>query len=177
MGESIPSIRTARLLLRPMQRTDADALLRVFGDPQVMAAFDALLFDRAQMERWVQRNLDHQVRYGYGLWTIVHAADQTIIGDCGLEQMELDGVLEAELGYDLRSDYWNQGLATEAAAAVRDWAFGSLKLPRLVSIIRQHNHASQRVAQKIGMTRSHMLPRGAVRYEVYMLDRPTSAES
>jgi RimJ/RimL family protein N-acetyltransferase len=65
--------------------------------------------------------------------------------------MEVAGELEVELGYDFRSDHWNQGFATEAAGAVRDFAFGSLRLPRLVSVIRVGNRASRRVAEKIGM--------------------------
>ena len=40
--------------------------------------------------------------------------------------MEVDGAQVAELGYDFRSDNWHPGLATEAATAVRDFAFGVL---------------------------------------------------
>ena len=144
-------IETPRLLLRPMRAEDTDALLNVFADPKVMDSFGVAPFDRPQMDRWVQRNLDHQAEHGYGLFSIIHKADGLLIGDCGLERMELDGAPETELGYDLRSDYWNRGLATEAAAAVRDHAFGALGLPRLISLIRHGNGASRRVAEKIGM--------------------------
>lgn len=123
-------IETERLLMRPMLPEDVDPLLRVFSDPRVMASFGADPFDRGQMEGWVRRNLDHQDRHGYGLFSVILKERGELIGDCGLEEMELDGLTEpvaaAELGYDLRSDYWNQGLATEAAAAVRDYAFGTL---------------------------------------------------
>jgi RimJ/RimL family protein N-acetyltransferase len=56
------------------------------------------------------------------------------------------------LSYDLRSDYWHQGLAIESATVVRDYAFKTLKLPRLVSLIRKGNEASRRVAERVGMT-------------------------
>src|SRR5438093_13269932 len=118
-----PLIHTSRLLLRPMRAEDVDALLTIFSDPKVMASFDGVLFDREQMERWVQRNLAHQVQYGYGLFSVSHQAKQQLIGDCGLENMEEDGLRETELGYDFRSDYWNQGLATDAAQAIGDSAF------------------------------------------------------
>jgi len=74
-----------------------------------------------------------------------------MIGDCGLELIELAGERVAELGYDFRSDHWNQGYATEAACAVRDYAFTSLRQPRLVSLIRPGNPASARVAAKTGL--------------------------
>lgn len=146
-----PRLETARLWLRPMEAADFDALLLIFTDPKVMAAFDSLPFDRAQMTDWLQRNLDHQSQFGYGLFSVLLKPDALLIGDCGLEVMDVDGAQVAELGYDFRSDYWNQGLATEAAAAVRDYAFQVLGLPRLISLIRVGNIASRRVAEKIGM--------------------------
>ena len=145
------TLETARLWLRPMTPDDTGALLAIFSDPKVMAAFGGELFDHGQMEQWEQRNLAHQEAYGYGLYSVILKRSGLLIGDCGLEQMELDGGPAAELGYDFRSDYWNQGYATEAAAAVRDYALYGLKLPRLVSLIRVGNRASQRVAEKIGM--------------------------
>ncbi len=164
-------IETPRLLLRPMRPEDVDDLLTIFSDPKVMASFGGILFDRAQMEQWVERNLEHQARHGYGLFSVIHKADQRLIGDCGLEHMELDGVPAAELGYDLRSDYWGRGLATEAAAAVRDYAFGVLGLARLVSLIRQGNLASRRVAEKIGMRPEADITRHGQTYWVFALDK------
>ncbi len=166
-----PLIETARLLLRPMRADDVDDLLGIFADPRVMASFGGVLFDRRQMERWVQRNLDHQARYGYGLFSVVLKANGLLIGDCGLEHMEIGDASEAELGYDFRSDYWNRGLATEAATAVRDYALQTLKLPRLISLIRQGNEASRRVAEKIGMRATGDITRYGQGYWVYALSR------
>lgn len=80
-----------------------------------------------------------------------------------------------KLGYDLRSDYWNQGLATEAATAVRDYAFETLRLPRLVSLIRQGNIASRRVAEKIGMRHLEDSDRSGHPYWLFGQDRPEPA--
>ena len=162
-------IETARLLLRPVRAEDAEDLLAIFADPKAMASFGGILFDRPRMDRWVARNLEHQERYGYGLFSVIHKADRLLIGDCGLEHQEIAGRREVELGYDLRSDYWNRGLATEAAAAVRDHAFGVLGLPRLVSLIRHGNGASRRVAEKIGMRHEADLVQHEVAYWLYAL--------
>ena len=78
----------------------------------------------------------------------------------------------AELGYDLRSDYWNQGLATEAAAAVRDYAFNELQLPRLISLIRVGNMASKRVAEKTGMSLTEEVYLHGIHYWRYEIQRP-----
>jgi ribosomal-protein-alanine N-acetyltransferase len=164
-------IETPRLVLRPMLAEDTDSLLQIFADSRVMAAFGVEPFARPQMERWVRRNLDHQAEHGYGLFSVMLKENGLLVGDCGLEVMEIAGEVAAELGYDFRSAYWGQGLATEAATAVRDYAFGTLDLPRLVSLIRQGNDASRRVAEKVGLRLTETIQRGDSPYWVYDLDR------
>ena len=164
-------IETDRLLLRPMRIDDVEPLLAVFGDPAVMAAFGVPPFDCSAMEQWVQRNLDHQAAHGYGLFAVILKANGLLVGNCGLEHLEDGDAREAELGYDFRSDYWNRGLATEAAAAVRDHAFGVLEIPRLISLIRQGNAASRRVAEKIGMRHEADITRYGQDYWRYALAR------
>ncbi len=168
-----PTLNTSRLQLRLMQPSDVDHLLHIFADPRVMAAFAEAPFNHEQMERWLQRNLDHQAQYGYGLFAVILKSNGLLIVDCGLEHMQLDGIPAAELGYDFRSDYWNQGYATEAATAVRDYAFQTLGLPQLISLIRVGNRASQRVAEKIGMRCVTEITRFNVRYWQYALERVT----
>jgi ribosomal-protein-alanine N-acetyltransferase len=58
---------------------------------------------------------------------------------------------EIEIGYRLNPDYWNRGLITEAARAVRDHGFADLKLLRVISLIHPENIPSRRVTEKNGM--------------------------
>lgn len=160
-------LETKRLILRPMLEADFDGLYRIFSDSVVMASFGGDLFSREQMAGWLKRNLDHQNEFGYGLFSVILKETDELIGDCGLEQMEDMG--GAELGYDFRSDVWNQGYATEAALAVRSYAFETLKLPRLISLIRVGNAASRRVAEKVGMTLVEEFSRHEIRYWKYAL--------
>jgi RimJ/RimL family protein N-acetyltransferase len=170
-----PLLETPRLQLRLMRADDVDALFAIFADPKVVAAFDMPAFDRAQMMQWLQRNLDHQATHGYGLFSVVLKATGLLIGDCGLELMELEGSHVAELGYDFRSDYWNQGYATEAAQAVRNYAFEHLRLPGLISLIRVGNMPSRRVAEKIGMRCMGEIRRYGQQYWQYRLDREAAS--
>ena len=174
MHTAPPLLETPRLHLRLMQVDDVDSLLAIFTDPSVMAAFGVPPFDHVQMMQWVRRNLDHQTVHGYGLFSVTLKTNSLLIGDCGLEWMDVDGVLAAELGYDFRSDYWNQGYATEAASAVRDYAIWHLQLPRLISLIRVGNLPSQRVAEKIGMRRTATITRHGQLYWHYLLERETA---
>ena len=158
------------MLLRPMRPEDAEPLLALFGDPAFMAAFDAPPFDRARMNAWVARNLEHQQSHGYGLFTIVERATDEVIGDCGLEWMELDDGPVAELGYDLRPDRWGQGFATEAAGAVVEHARSVLALPRLISLVRRDNERSASVARRIGMVETRVLRREGTAYRLFEVE-------
>lgn len=168
------NLETKRLILRSMRATDINDLHLIFSDPKVMASFGGELLTREQMLRWLGRNLDHQNRYGYGLFSVLLKENGKLIGDCGLEQMDLEGLQVAELGYDFRSDYWNQGFATEAASAVRDYAFDILRLPELISLIRVGNLASKRVAEKVGMALEEEFTRYEIRYWRYSIKNPHS---
>lgn len=159
-----------------MREDDIDAMQAIFADPRVMDAFDHAPFDRVQTEQWVRRNLDHQREYGYGLFAVVLRTSGGVIGNCGLTHMKLKDEPVLELGYDLRSAYWGQGLATEAALSARDYAFDTLEVSRLVGLIREGNHRSRRVAEKVGM--SLMPDRGEDdgSYWIYAMSRETGAE-
>jgi RimJ/RimL family protein N-acetyltransferase len=152
-----------------MRATDINDLHLIFTDPRVMASFGGEFLSREQMLRWLGRNLEHQNRFGYGLFSVILKESDKLIGDCGLEQMDLGGVQVAELGYDFHSDYWNQGFATEAASAVRDYAFDILRLSELISLIRVGNLASRRVAEKVGMTLLEEFTRSGIQYWKYGL--------
>jgi RimJ/RimL family protein N-acetyltransferase len=55
-----------------------------------------------------------------------------------------------DFGYRLAQPYWGKGLATEAASAWVQNAFGELKLGRLTTSVHPENYASIRVLQKLG---------------------------
>src|SRR5437867_11320419 len=74
------------------------------------------------------------------------------IGYCGFFYHPEHHIEELEIGYRLHPDYWNRGLITEAARAVRDHGFRDRKLPRVISLIHPENSPSRRVAEKNGMT-------------------------
>jgi len=87
-----------------------------------------------------------------------------------LEHYEWDGSPEVEIAYDLNREFWGQGYATEAAAAVRDFAFGELGLQRIVSYIVPENIASRRVAEKIGLSEEKQFMKDGRLHIVYALD-------
>jgi len=85
-----------------------------------------------------------------GLWATIHKETGNFIGRCGLLPWILDGQNEVEVAFALSKQYWGQGLATEAAKGIIQYAYEVLKLRRLVCLIEQGNQASVKVAAKLG---------------------------
>jgi RimJ/RimL family protein N-acetyltransferase len=89
--------------------------------------------------------------YNFGLYAVIHQKSQQLIGFCGLLLWSFEEQPEIEIGYRLARDYWGQGLGTEAARAVKDYAWNNWGFNRLICIIQPENTRSIRVAEKIGM--------------------------
>jgi len=123
----------------------------VLSDPETMRYYPAP-YDRRGVEEWIERNRRRYATDGHGLWSLVLKESGEMIGDCGLIHQTVDGMAEIEIGYHLRRACWGRGLATEAAKACRDFAFRTLPVKRLISLIRPENWPSRRVAERNGMT-------------------------
>lgn len=144
-------LETPRLLLREFMPSDLNALLLVLSDPETMQHYPAPL-DQGGAIEWIKRNQCRYRNYGHGLWAMVLKSSMEVIGDCGLIPQKVDGTDEIEIGYHVRKDLWNHGLATEAARACKKYGFQNLSVSRLISLIRPENLSSRRVAEKNGMT-------------------------
>ncbi|BAZ22240.1 putative acetyltransferase [Kalymmatonema gypsitolerans NIES-4073] len=142
---------TPRITLRHFTQDDLNALTAILADPFVMRFSLSGPKTLKQTQSLLENVLASYENQGRGLYAVVHKDDQKLIGYCGFLEQEIDGQREIEISYRLASAYWGKGLATEAAKAIRDYAFSQLGLTRLISIIEPENIRSIRVADKIGM--------------------------
>ena len=144
-------LETPRLILRHFQDDDVDAMNSVLGDAEVMR-FSEGTKAPGQVSEWIQRWIDDLYdRWGFGLWAVVERRTGLTIGYCGLTRFPgRCAVDETEIGFRLSRTFWGQGFATETATAVRDHAFGTLRLPKLIAMIDPANVRSVRVVQKVG---------------------------
>jgi ribosomal-protein-alanine N-acetyltransferase len=143
-------IETARLQLRRLEFRDLDDLAQIYQDPEVMRyRLYPNPASREETQDQLMRMLEHWKQHGFGRWAIVEKSTQQFIGHAGLEVVEaLD---EIEVNYLLARSHWNQGLATEAAAAIVEYGFTVLGCDRLVAVAKPENFGSRRVMEKIGM--------------------------
>lgn len=159
-------LETERLYLRRLEQTDFDALCKILKDEEVMYAYEHAFSD-AEVHEWLDRQLGRYAEYGFGLWAVILKKNGELIGQCGITMQDWNGRQVPEIGYLFQKAFWHKGYATEAATACRDYAFGTLGLKEIFSIIRDNNFASRRVAERVGMSVT-----GSLTKHYYGMDMP-----
>ncbi len=143
-------LETKRLFLREMNDKDYDALYAVLSDPENMQYYP-YRFDEEKVRDWIHKNMDRYRLDGFGLWAVCLKDTGEVIGDCGLTIQNINKVWLPEIGYHIRRNCQHMGYATEAAMAVRDWAFANTDHQSLYSYCKSANTPSIKTAQSIGM--------------------------
>jgi len=169
---AIPVLETPRLRLRRPALRDFDAYAALCADPEVMRYIgDGQPQSRRRAWQAFTGMLGHWAIRGYGQFAVESKATGAFLGRVGLYHPDpWPGI---ELAWALARAHWGLGFAPEAAAAVRDWVFYKLRLPRLVSLIIPENRPSIRVAEKIGerFDREDKIDGTPVR--IYVIDNPS----
>jgi len=151
-GGSMPmeTLETERLVLREWQETDLDDFHAYCRNPNVGPAAGWA----PHPDREHSRTVLHSLMEKGETWAIVHKADGRVIGSVGLHPDDLrtsvTNLKVKALGYVLSEDYWGQGLMTEAARRVLEYAFDALWLDLLTIVHYPHNERSRRVVEKCG---------------------------
>jgi RimJ/RimL family protein N-acetyltransferase len=156
-------LETERLWLRPPTPHDADALYALFTDPEVMRALGKEPVSAPEEAgAMIEDGIGGWKTDGVGPFVIETAADNPeVVGQAGLMIFDTRGwtpsswsaagsYAQPELGWALIRAHWGHGYATEAAAAIREWAHRWRSVDRLVSLISPDNARSQRVARRLG---------------------------
>ncbi len=144
-------IETNRLLLRQFVPEDYEAVFEFASHPEVQRYTGTASLKSLEEAKELIANvwLKDYATYGYGRLACMYKPDNKIIGFAGLKYLpELGGI--TDLGYRFLPEYWNKGIATEAAIALIKYGFESLQLERIHAIVMPENGASSRVLEKAG---------------------------
>jgi [ribosomal protein S5]-alanine N-acetyltransferase len=163
-------IETQRLRLCRLRPSDEADLVALDSDPDVMRYVGSpagVKSPEETVERARHRIGADQDRIGF--WRVENRADGTFYGLGALIQMPSGD--DVELAYRLIRPAWGRGIASEAGAALVEYAFGTLGLSRLVAVTYPENRASQRVLDKLGFMRHGDLDYKGVRTAYYVLVR------
>ena len=163
-------IETPRTFMREILGNDFDFLLRMMSDAEVMRYYPRPYADR-DVREFINRMRTRYRDDGCGLWLVLDRESGEPLGRVGLMRQDVNGADEFEVGYMIHRPFWRRGFATEAATAVRDWAFGERRLPRVISLIRPENVPSQGVARNLGMTIVGQTDQAGLPHHVYAVNR------
>ena len=140
-------IETDRLILRPLTIADADAVFVWGSDPKVNRYMPYPIYtDIEKARQWLSRVEQNDKEYEFGF---IFKENCLLIGSGGIGPHD-DGQ-HWEVGYNIRSDYWGKGLATEAAKRMIAFANQEFGIHDFSANHATENPASGKVLQKCGM--------------------------
>ncbi len=149
-----PIIETKRLLLRELSLQDSESVFRHFSEPEVTRFMDIEpCRDIKEAYEIIQYHIDDAgCRYG-----LFNKGNRELVGTCGFHCWERGIDSRAEIGFDLSSEFWGQGLMQEALVEVLRMGVNIMKLDVIEATVEQENIRSQRLLNKMRFIRQEEL--------------------
>ena len=148
--QTFPLLESERLLLRRMVEADRPALAELLSDPQVIRFLltdaDGTAPTQWPMIAWADGIYSRRTGIR---WAITLKGDDRLIGTCGFHLWDADN-RHAEVGYELNSRFWRQGIMREALTAVLDFCFVRLDAHRVEADVTDGNEASAGLLRALG---------------------------
>lgn len=171
----IPILESERLRIRPFLPADLPYLFAIkqsIGWVDAEKTAEQQLLAEADYLEWCVRNERQLAQLGqppYGDRAVVLKGSGQLIGSVGLVPCvdvygqlpglggQANALATAEVGllWLIDGAHQGHGYASEAAQTLIDYAFGDMRLQRLIATTEYDNLASQAVMRKLGMTIEH----------------------
>jgi len=165
--DTLNSIRTERLLIRPLVESDNTDLFTIFSNPLVTEYAIGYPHETdEESQNYIRSVLDAYEQGTAAIWGITLINSQKLIGIIGYELWFPDHH-RAEIGYTLAHEHWGKGYATEALWGAVNYGFSQLKLNRIEATAQPGNTASWNVLEKVGFNREGFLKQFILSREKY----------
>lgn len=149
------TLETERLLMRPMQLSDAHALFAMDSNPKVHEFLgNNPLTDIGQCYGYIKNIQNQYEQNGIGRFVAELKSTGEVIGWIGLKfvtEEENNHINYYDIGYRLREEFWGKGYASEGAKVWLDHAFTTMKIPTIYAAAHIDNIGSNTILQKIGL--------------------------
>jgi len=142
-----PALETQRLTLRLPRAEDFDPYAALQGDPEASHFIGGPLSRPAAWRKFLQMPGAWAIQ-GFAMFAVIDKASGQWLGQLGPWQPE--GWPGTEVGWAFRRSAWGLGYAQEAAVVAIDWCFDHLGWSEVIHSINPDNHASQKLAAKLG---------------------------
>jgi RimJ/RimL family protein N-acetyltransferase len=149
-----PIIETSRLTLRGWRPEDLAPYAAMMADAETVRFITRKGLPYSEAQTWGEMALlvGHWQLLGYGMFVVEERATGAFLGRVG--PLQPPGYPGFEIAWGLAPAARGKGYALEAARTAIHWSFARFPLDRIVSLIHPRNHASQRVAERLGECRT-----------------------
>ena len=167
-------VETPRLLLRPIQNTDAKGIFELDSDPEVHRYLGNRPIQSMKEAEGIVAYIQEQYEtYGFGRWAVIDKATNEFAGWSGLKyetkvRKDMD---YNDLGYRLKRSFWGLGIATETALEALKFGFQTLGLDEIYAGADVNNIGSNKVLQKVGLKHLETFEYDGSPHHWYMIDR------
>ncbi|WP_298222952.1 GNAT family protein [Flavobacterium sp.] len=153
-----PEIETPRLLLRRLDKNDAEQIMVLRGDAENMRFIPRPLVTNTEQALDHFAMIDAKIENNEGInWAITLKGNPKLLGIIGHYRIQPEHY-RSEIGYMLSREFHGKGIITEAIEAILVYGFDVMNLHSVEAIIDPDNIASERVLQKNGFVKeAHIL--------------------
>ena len=137
-----PTIETERLILRPLELSDAFSMQLLAGDHRIADTTESIPhpYEEGMAEKWIQSLHSDSDAQNHVAFAVSLKEQSGLIGCCGLSLVAKHR--RASLGYWIGFEYWGKGFCTEAASAIVRFGFDQLEIHRIEATHLTRNPAS-----------------------------------
>lgn len=148
-------LETERLILRPFEHSDAEAMFALDSNPNVhLYLGNNPVTEIEQIHEYIKSIKNQYEQNGIGRFVVALKDTKEVIGWAGLKFIteEDNGHINFyDIGYRLREEFWGKGYAYEAATKWLDYALNTMKVPAVYASAHVDNVGSNKILKKIGM--------------------------
>lgn len=149
-GLPIKICETKRTIIREITLDDVPALYRIYKG-NVTKYIEPLYSNIKEEMEFTKSYIENQYKFfGYGMWVVELKETNKVIGRAGLENRDVCGENQIEIGYVIAEKYQNQKIATEVVIALIEYAKKKLYIDKLNIFTVAENKASIALAKKLG---------------------------
>ena len=148
-------LETNRLLLRPLELQDAEAMFEMDKNPNVHKYLwqkpTKTIDENSKTIEMVQKQYKEN---NIGRFATILKESNEFIGWTGIkfvnDHIENGNTNFYDYGYRLNEKFWNKGFATEASIAWLEYGFNTMKIEVMNAYTHFENGASNHILQKVG---------------------------
>ncbi len=143
-----PTITTNRLLLRQFVESDLENVFKGLSAPDIIKYYGVSYQTVEETKEQMKFFADLEIN-GTGIWWAVCSLDnKTFYGAGGLNSLSKEHK-KAEIGFWLLTDFWGQGIMTEALPLICKHGFDNLGLHRIEGLVETDNFNCKKAMQKL----------------------------